>query len=173
MIPPVTFAHPYLFWALTALPALAAVFIMAERARRVALDRLLAARLQPRLAGSVSVGRRRLAFLLFLAGLALCITALAGPRWGVHFEEKKGRGRDVIIAMDTSRSMLAQDMSPNRLERAKFAALDLLNELEGDRVGLVAFAGVAFLQAPLTPDHGAIQETIRALDTENIGQGGS
>jgi Ca-activated chloride channel family protein len=173
MMPPVTFAHPHLFWVLVALPALAAAFLMAERARRVALDRLLAVRLQPRLAGSVSVGRRRLAFALLLAGLALCITALAGPRWGMHFEEMTGRGRDVIIAMDTSRSMLAQDMTPNRLERAKYAALDLLKELEGDRVGLVAFAGVAFLQAPLTPDHGAIEETIRSLNTENIGQNGS
>jgi Ca-activated chloride channel family protein len=173
MTSPLTFAHPHLFWTLLALPVLAAVFIMAERARRAALNRLLAARLQPKLAGSVSTGRRRAGFVLLLAGLALCLAALTGPRWGVTFEETASRGRDVIIAVDTSRSMLAQDLSPNRLDRARFAALDLLGELAGDRVGVVAFAGEAFLQAPLTPDHDAIGETLRALDTEAIGQGGS
>ncbi len=168
-----TFLEPHVFWALLALPVLAAFYIRAERMRRVALDQLLAARLQPKLAGSVSTSRRRTAFVLLLLGLALCITALARPRWGVTFEEQTAVGRDVILAMDTSRSMLAQDLSPNRLDRAKLAALDLLRELEGDKVGLVAFAGDAFLQAPLTPDMQAIEKSIRSLDTESISQGGS
>ncbi len=168
-----TFAHPGVFWAMFALPVLAAIFLSAEHARRTALSLLLAARLQPRLAGSVSTARRRAGFALLLAGLALCITALARPQWGVTLEEQTTRGRDIIFAIDTSRSMLAQDVPPNRLERAKFAALDLMGEIGGDRVGLIAFAGEAFLQAPLTPDHDAVAENIQSLDTENIGQGGS
>ena len=169
----ITFAHPLVFWALAVLPLLAAFFIIAEQSRRIAINRLLAVRLQPRLAGTVSTVRRRVGFALLLLGLALCLIALAGPRWGVTLEEQVTRGRDLIIAIDTSRSMLAQDVAPSRLERAKFAALDLVGETGGDRLGLIAFAGQAFLQAPLTPDHDAVAETIRSLDTENIGQGGS
>lgn len=168
-----TFAHPAILWALAILPVLVAVFLTAEQSRKIALGKLIAARLQPRLAGTVSVARRRWGFVLLLLGLALCILALARPRWGVTMEEQTSRGRDVIFAIDTSRSMLAQDVPPNRLERCKLASLDLMGELAGDRVGLIAFAGEAFLQCPLTPDQDAVSETIQSLDTEAIGQGGS
>jgi len=168
-----TFAHPAILWALAILPVLIAVFLAAEQSRKIALGKLIAARLQPRLAGTVSVARRHWGFVLLLLGLGLCILALARPRWGVTMEEQTSRGRDVIFAIDTSRSMLAQDVPPNRLERCKLASLDLMGELGGDRVGLIAFAGEAFLQCPLTPDQDAVSETIQSLDTEAIGQGGS
>jgi glutamate synthase (NADPH/NADH) small chain len=89
---------------------------------REALDRLIAARLQPRLAGNVSHARRRWGFVLMLLGLALAIVALAQPQMGFTWEERKQMGYDVIIAVDTSRSMLATDLQPNRLTRAKLAA---------------------------------------------------
>ena len=167
------FAHPMLLWVLAALPFLGALIFHAEKSRLIVLDRLIAARLQPRLAGSVSVTRRRWGFSLLLLGLALAITSLARPQWGFTWEEKKQRGRDIIFAIDTSKSMLATDLQPNRLTRAKLAAEDLLNQLEGDRVGLLAFAGTAFLQAPLTSDFGAVRESLQELDTDIIPRGGT
>jgi Ca-activated chloride channel family protein len=167
------FAHPQLLWALAALPFIAVLIFHAEKSRRIALDRLIAARLQPRLAGSVSVARRRWGFALLLLGLALAIVALARPQRGFTWEEKKQSGRDVIFAIDTSKSMLATDLLPNRLTRAKLAAEDLLNQIEGDRVGLLAFAGSSFLQAPLTSDFGAVRDSLQELDTEIIPRGGT
>ncbi len=167
------FAHPQFLWALAALPLLAALIFHAEKMRRIALDCLIAARLQPRLAGNVSVARRRAGFALLLAGIVFSLVALARPQWGFTWEEKRQSGRDVIIAIDVSNSMLATDLQPNRLTRAKLAAEDLLNQIEGDRVGLLAFAGSSFLQAPLTSDFGAVRESLQELDTDIIPRGGT
>jgi len=108
-----------------------------------------------------------------LLGLALAVISLAQPRWGYTFEDVKRKGLDLLIAVDTSRSMLSNDVQPNRLERVKLAARDLINELQGDRVGLIAFAGRAFLQAPLTIDYEAVMESINDLDTKTIPEGGT
>ena len=167
------FAQPFWLWALAVLPLFPALLFSAEKRRRGALDQLLAARLQPRLAGSVSTARRRGGFALTVAGLALAVVALARPQWGFNWEERKQRGRDILIAVDTSRSMLATDLQPNRLTRAKLAAQDLLAELEGDRAGLIAFAGSSFLQAPLTADYGAVRDSLQELDTDIIPRGGT
>jgi Ca-activated chloride channel family protein len=169
----VQFAQPGWLWAPLALPLFVLLFFVAEKRRREALDQLLSARLQPRLAGSVSLARRRLGFALLLAGLALAFVALARPQWGFTWEERKQRGRDILVAIDTSRSMLANDLQPSRLARAKLAVQDLLAELEGDRVGLIAFAGSSFLQAPLTADFGAVRDSVQELDTEIIPRGGT
>jgi Ca-activated chloride channel family protein len=168
-----TFALPLWFWALAVLPLLAVLFLRNERRRSVLLRRLVAARLLERLAGSVSAGKRRARFSLLLLGLAFTIVSLAQPRYGETWEEAQRRGRDVLLAIDTSRSMLAEDLAPNRLKRAKLAAQDLIGQLEGDRVGLIAFAGTAFLQAPLTADYHAVFTSLNELDTEIIPQGGT
>ncbi len=110
---------------------------------------------------------------MFFSGSRLAITALAQPRWGYIYEDAKRKGLDLILAVDTSRSMLSNDVPPNRLERVKLATQDLINELQGDRVGLIAFAGRAFLQAPLTIDYDAAVEAINDLDTNTIPEGGS
>ena len=101
------------------------------------------------------------------------LSALAKPRWGYIYEDVKRRGLDLLFAIDTSRSMLSNDVAPNRLERVKLAAQDLITELQGDRVGLIAFAGRAFLQAPLTIDYEAAVESINDLDTKTIPEGGT
>lgn len=167
------FANPLALWLLGVLPFFIALLLRAESRRREALDQLIAARLQPRLAGSVSVARRRWNFALLLAGIAMTLVALARPQIGFTWEEKRQSGRDIIIAIDTSNSMLATDLQPNRLTRAVLAAEDLLNQLDGDRVGLLAFAGSSFLQAPLTSDFGAVRETLKELDTDIIPRGGT
>lgn len=168
-----TFGAPLYFWAFAVFPFLIAIFFANERRRSQLITRLIAARLAPKLAGNVSVAKRRVRFVLVLLGLSAAIVALAQPRYGFDWEQAKRKGRDVIIAIDTSRSMLADDLKPNRLTRAKFAAQDLIAELQGDRVGLVAFAGSAFLQAPLTVDYGAVQSALNELDTEIIPEGGT
>ena len=101
------------------------------------------------------------------------LLALARPQWGFVWEEAKQKGLDIIIAIDTSRSMLARDVAPNRLERAKLAAFDLMKQTKSDRLGLVAFAGTAFLQSPLTLDDQAFRQGVDALNVGIIPQGGT
>src|SRR5213595_4013824 len=168
-----TFGAPEWLWGLWLIPLLIALFIRAERRGHQRLQQFVSARLLPQLAGTVNRPRRIIRFSLILLGLALAIVSLAQPRWGYTFEDVKRKGLDLLIAVDTSRSMLSNDVQPNRLERVKLAARDLINELQGDRVGLIAFAGSAFLQAPLTIDYEAVVESINDLDTKTIPEGGT
>ena len=168
-----TFGQPLWFWAFALLPVLIALFFQNEGRRVKLLRQLVAARLQDRLAGSVSVGKRRFRFLLVLLGLAGVIAALAQPRLGYTWEQSTRKGRDVLIAIDCSKSMLATDVAPSRLGRAKLAAQDLIGQLQGDRAGLIAFAGSAFLQAPMTVDYGAVLSSLAELDTDIIPRGGT
>ncbi len=110
--------------------------------------------------------------LLCLAVLAAC-AALARPLGSMQVQESERRGLDILFAVDTSRSMLTPDVKPDRLTRAKLAVEDLIDHLDGDGVGLVAFAGEAFLQAPVTTDYDAFRETLQALDTHTIAVGGT
>jgi len=106
-------------------------------------------------------------------GLALCIVALAPPQWGVVEEQVFDQSREVIIAVDLSRSMLAQDVKPSRLDRSKLLITSLLDGLKGERVGLVLFAGTAFLQAPLSSDYEVLREFLPALNPDYLPEGGS
>ena len=164
---------PQSFWGLLAIPFVVALFLTAEKRGEKRLREFVSARLLPQLAGTVNQFRRALRFALQLLGLAFALIALAQPRWGYTFQDVKRKGLDLLIAVDTSRSMLSNDVQPNRLERVKLAAQDLINELQGDRVGLIAFAGRAFLQAPLTIDYGAVVESINDLDTKTVPEGGT
>src|SRR5882724_9227970 len=168
-----TFGVPQWLWGLLLIPLLIALFVRSERRGLKRLQEFVSARLLPQLAGTVNRRRRMLRFALQLLGLALAIVSLAQPRWGYTFEDVKRKGLDLLIAVDTSRSMLSNDVQPNRLERVKLAVQDLVNELQGDRVGLIAFAGRAFLQAPLTIDYDAVFEAINDLDTKTIPEGGT
>jgi len=168
-----SFGAPQWLWGLLLIPALVALFIRAEGQGIIRLREFVSARLLPQLAGTVNRPRRVLRIALQLLGLALAMISLAQPRWGYTFQDVKRKGLDLLIAVDTSRSMLSNDVQPNRLERVKLAARDLINELQGDRVGLIAFAGRAFLQAPLTIDYEAVMESINDLDTKTIPEGGT
>src|SRR5213596_3292180 len=168
-----TFGAPQWFWGLALVPVLIAMFIRAEHRGLRRLQEFVSARLLPQLAGTVNHSRRVLRYGLQLLGLSLALISLAQPRWGYTFEDVKRKGLDLLIAVDTSRSMLSNDVQPNRLERVKLVTQDLINELQGDRVGLIAFAGRAFLQAPLTIDYDAVVEAINDLDTKTIPEGGT
>ena len=168
-----SFGAPEWLWGLLLIPLLIALFVRAERRGQRRLQEFVSARLLPQLAGTVNRPRRITRFALQLLGLSLALVSLAQPRWGYTFEDVKRKGLDLLIAVDTSRSMLSNDVQPNRLERVKLAVQDLINELQGDRVGLIAFAGRAFLQAPLTIDYDAVVEAINDLDTKTIPEGGT
>ena len=168
-----TFASPEWLHALWLMPLGVALFWWAEQRRRALVSRIVAPKLRTLLAGSTSPFRRWLRAACVLGALGLLAVTLAGPQLGYDTLEVPHRGRDVIIAMDVSRSMLATDVAPTRLQRAKLLAEDLVVELGSDRLGLVAFAGSAFLQAPLTLDHGAVLAAVDELDTDLIPKGGS
>lgn len=167
------FGAPNWLWALAFLPLLVLLYARAERRSAIKLREFVSPRLLPQLAGNVNRVRRAIRFAFVLFALALAIIALAKPRWGYTYEDVKRRGLDLLFAVDTSRSMLSNDVAPNRLERVKLAAQDLITELQGDRAGLIAFAGRAFLQAPLTIDYDAAVESINDLDTKTIPEGGT
>src|SRR5256714_493902 len=168
-----SFGAPQWLWGLFLIPLLIALFVRSEQRGLKRLQEFVSARLLPQLAGTVNRPRRILRFALQLLGLALVIVSLAQPRWGYTFEDVKRKGLDLLIAVDTSRSMLSNDVQPNRLDRVKLAIQDLIGQLQGDRVGLIAFAGRAFLQAPLTIDYDAVVEAVNDLDTKTIPEGGT
>lgn len=168
-----TFASPAWFFALLILPVVAGLYAWAWKRNDALIAKVVAVRLRSQLAGAVSRGRRLFKAVLILLVLALAVVAMAQPQWGYVEREVKQRGRDIILAVDTSRSMLATDVSPTRLARAKLVAQDLLKLVQGDRVGLIAFAGSAFLQAPLTLDQSAVLTSLDELDTTVIPKGGT
>jgi Ca-activated chloride channel family protein len=168
-----TFGAPHWLWAILVLPLIAGLFLWSHRRGQALVAKIVAVRLRDQLSGSVSPLRRILRASLLLVSLALAIVSLAQPRLGFTEKETKQKGRDVIVAIDTSRSMLATDVAPTRLARAKLFTQDLVALLQGDRVGLVAFAGSAFLQAPLTLDYNAVTNALDELDTMVIPKGGT
>src|SRR5947207_3594670 len=168
-----SFGAPEWLWGLLLVPLLIALFLRAENRGLQRLQQFVSPRLLPQLAGTVNRPRRIMRFGLQLLGLALAIVSLAQPRWGYTFEDVKRKGLDLLIAVDTSRSMLSNDVQPNRLDRVKLAIQDLISQLQGDRVGLLAFAGRRFLQAPLTIHYDAVVEALSDLDTKTIPEGGT
>lgn len=168
-----TFAQPQWFWALILVPILAGLYFWAQKRSDALIAKIVAPRLKAQLAGAVSHGVRLVKAILILAAFALAVVALARPQMGFTEREIKQRGRDIIIAIDTSRSMLATDVTPTRLARAKLMAQDLMRLVKGDRIGLIAFAGSSFLQAPLTLDYNAVLTSLDELDTTVIPKGGT
>ena len=116
---------------------------------------------------------RALKVVLLLAALGLMIFALAGPRWGSHYQEVTQKGVDIVLLADVSPSMLVEDVKPNRLERARREIHDFLKVVQGDRVGLVAFSGAAYVQCPLTLDYAALEMFLQALSPELIPTAGT
>lgn len=138
------------------------VLLVLSRANR--LEKLVPSRLAPKVLPATSAVRSAVRPLLGWLGLLLAGVALAEPQCGTHVELAKRQGIDVVIALDASRSMLARDVKPSRIERAKLELSGLLDKLGGDRVGLVVFAGDAFVQCPLTSDLAAAKMFLRAVD---------
>lgn len=160
----------HLFWAI---PLLTLVYVYGFYKRRRALASFATPNLIVRLATTVSFGRQRIKATLAVLAIAFLIMALTGPRWGVHFEDVQRRGIDIIFCLDVSRSMLAEDVAPNRLERAKQYIRDVVERLAGDRVGLVTFAGGSVVQCPLTIDYGTFRMVLSDVGIRSSARGGT
>ncbi|MFM8469510.1 MAG: VWA domain-containing protein, partial [Limisphaerales bacterium] len=167
------FALPSLLWLLLLVPLLAVFLVWAWRTKQRLIAQFVQSRLLAQLTVGVSKTRQKVRLALLVGAVACAVLALARPQWGFSWEEVSQKGLDIVVAIDTSRSMLAADIPPNRLERAKLAALDLMKLARNDRLGLVAFAGSAFLQCPLTLDEEAFRQGVAALDVNIIPQGGT
>jgi Ca-activated chloride channel family protein len=171
-----TFAHPSVVWlACAAAPLFALFFWWSWRKRQRLISLFVPRRLRETLTLGLSPRRAQLRAALVIIGIASLLLALARPRYGEGTIEVTQRGLDILVAIDTSNSMLARDAGAGatRLQRARLAALDLARLARTDRIGLIAFAGSAFLQCPLTIDDAAFQQSLEVVDTDIIPQGGT
>jgi Ca-activated chloride channel family protein len=148
-------------------------FFWAVKAKKKAMHSFAEDKLLLEIASSVNFKKQIIKFMLILLVLVFAILALMRPQWGFQWHEVKRKGLDILIAIDTSKSMLAQDAKPNRLERSKLAVKDLLGKLKGDRLGLIAFSGTAFLQCPLTVDYDGFLLALNDLSVDTIPRPGT
>ena len=139
-----------------------------ERRRQLRLHRFVEARLAPRLLPGYDVAVRKPLFWLSLAGFVLLLMTFAQPHWGESWMDQQRGSRDILILLDVSKSMNAEDILPSRLERAKSKIESMLTLIPGDRVGLVAFSGEAILLSPLTLDHGYFRSILQTTDTDSL-----
>lgn len=161
------FANPSVLYLLLLIPLLALGFVAAQISKRK-IAKVFA---QNELYRKLSNANEKFVILkatLFICGIFFLILALARPQFGTKLVELERKGSDVVIALDASKSMLAQDIKPNRFERAKSVLSELINRLEGDRIGIVAFAGASFWQCPLTLDRSGAAMFLQILDTNLI-----
>ena len=166
------FARPELLWLLLGVP-LGLLLVAAAWKARGRARRAWAGTLFSRLTPAEDARRDRWRMALFMLGYALLVLAMARPQWGGEMVMMKRRGIDVMVAVDVSNSMLAEDMRPNRLAAAKRAIADLVGRMGGDRVGLIAFAGDAYTVCPLTLDHGTVLLLLDSLNPGAVSFGGT
>lgn len=154
-----------LFWLI---PLLVVFFWYAFRKKNQAILRFGSPELMKKLTAATSRQRQRIKAGVLIAGAAILIAAIARPQIGTRLEEVTREGQDIIVAIDVSASMLAEDISPSRLEKAKHEIGVMIDKLEGDRIGLIAFAGEAFVQCPLTLDYGAAKLLLSVINPDLI-----
>ena len=165
-LPQFRMAHPEWRVALVIGPVLTILFLIGLALKNRALKRFSGPTLLPWMVPGVSSWRAAMKFLLLRHGLSFAVFALCGPQMGTKLEEVKARGVDVVVAVDVSNSMLAEDLRPNRMEVARRALTQLIEKMQGDRLGIVVFAGTAYTQLPITADRSAAK-----LFLANIGPG--
>lgn len=164
----IKFAHPEYFYALALVLAFILFFLYygawKKRARKRFGDEKVIGELMP----AVSKGKPLIKFILIIFALILLIIGLVNPQVGSKLEKVKREGIDLMLVLDVSNSMLAEDIKPNRLERSKMAISQLIDRLKGDRIGIVIFAGNAYKQLPLTTDYSAARLFLSAVDTKIV-----
>ncbi len=162
------FANQNILWGLLGIPALIIFFIIVERMKKNLLSRFGELELLKRLMEMVSMRNRRLKQALICFAYAFLVVALARPQIGTKLEEVERTGIDIVIALDLSNSMYAEDLKPNRFIRAKYELQSFINGLKGDRVAIVVFAGDAFLLCPLTTDYNAASMLLESVSPEDF-----
>lgn len=166
------FGAAYMIVWLWLAPAVWLFLVWAGRVRKRAMKRF-ADKGADEIARSYNPAKKRLKDILVITAVFLIVAALIRPQMGFKWQEVKRQGLDILVALDTSNSMLAEDVKPNRLERAKLAIKDFVKKVKGDRIGLIAFSGTAFLQCPLTADYGGFLLTLQDVDADTIPVGGT
>ena len=162
------FAHPHFLYLLNLVPVLIVLYWFAFRAKRRAMERFGKSELLEKLTRSVSRKKQVWKAVLITLAFTGLILAFARPQLGTRMRTVEREGQDILIALDVSLSMLAEDIKPNRLEKAKHEIASLIDRMEGDRIGLIAFAGKAFVQCPLTLDYGAAKMFLDVMDSNLI-----
>ncbi|TVQ13213.1 MAG: VWA domain-containing protein [Balneolaceae bacterium] len=163
--------NPVYLWLLLLIPVLIAASIyMRQRIKKLRQGYFSEHLFKELHSNRWDAGARAKSILLYI-GMAFLVLALAGPKIGTEVREIKRQGIDLMIALDISRSMLTEDVRPNRLEKAKFEILRMIDQLQGDRVGLIVFTGHAFLQSPLTTDYSAFRMYLDIADTDQMPSG--
>ena len=162
------FSHTAYLYGLFLIPVLVVIFLLMSRWRKKAIKRLGDYELIMKLIPDISDSKTRIKLVFQLIAFAFLIIAIAGPQMGSKLEVVKRQGADIVIALDVSNSMMAEDLSPNRLERAKQSILKLIDDLKGDRLGIIVFAGEAFVQLPITTDYAAAKLFINTINTEIV-----
>lgn len=166
-------AHPDLLPLFLLLPLLSILYFLMRRWKHKALDRFGERKIIRKLFPDVSVTRPGIKFTLLLIAAAFFIAALCGPLIGSKLEEVKRKGADIIIALDVSNSMLAEDLKPDRLQRARQAISRLIDKLQGDRIGIIVFAGEAYVQLPVTTDYGAAKMFLSTIEPDLVPKQGT
>lgn len=168
-----TWGNPTALFALWLVPLAGFLVVRAHWKRQKTAAQFVDHAMVGRLMPTFDSGRTWIKAILLMVSLSLLVVAIARPRFGYYFEETSSRGVDLFVVLDVSKSMLAEDVKPNRLERAKSDILDLLSRLEGDRVGLIVFAGAPVIQVPLTTDHGFYKLMLQDVDCNSAPKGGT
>ncbi len=168
-----SFAKPVFLYLLLFLPLLFLLLLWAERRRAWVLARLGEPHLIQQLTSSLNRSARRWKSMLWFAALALLLFALARPQWGSRIEQVEQSGLQIMVVLDVSRSMLAQDIQPDRLSRARLEIAEMMNRLDGDEIGLVLFAGASFIQFPLTNDYATARSFLDASSPDAISHPGT
>ena len=161
------------FYLLLVIPVLVVLYMLHGLWKRRAQRRFAEARLLRRLAPDRSYFKPQLKFLLLLGALALLVVGLVNPKMGTKLETVKREGVDIVFAVDVSKSMLAEDIAPNRLEKAKRLVSEIINELASDRVGIIAYAAQAYPQLPITTDYGAAKMFLQSMNTDMLSSQGT
>lgn len=162
------FANIEFLWGLAVIPGFILLYSMVSRWKKRAFARLGDKNVVTLLIPQVSFSRPWLKFILFIIAYAAMIIAAADPQIGSKMEEEKRKGADLMILLDVSNSMLSQDMSPNRLENAKLAITQLIDNLHNDRIGIIVFAGEAYVQLPVTTDYSAAKLFLNTINTNMV-----
>lgn len=162
------FAHIEYLWGLAAIPAFVLLFIWVERWKYKAIKSLGDRGVVDKMVPDVSFATPRLKFVLFIIAFAFLVLGIADPQIGSKMVEEKHKGADLMILLDVSNSMLSGDMAPNRLENAKRAISQLIDNLHDDRIGIVVFAGQAYVQLPVTTDYSAAKLFLNTINTNMV-----
>ncbi len=169
----IQFEHPEFFWIFIIIAALFVLYIYRKKSRNRDLNRFADPSTQKKLLRGFNAGRRKLKQTVIILALFFLAIAVIGPKVGKKLKKVERKGVDLMIALDVSNSMNAEDLAPSRLERVKYESNQFIDKMKGDRIGIVAFAGVSYLHCPLTLDYSAAKLFLDAISSDVIGVQGT